>query len=139
MRNRSFLLAAGGLLLFAAGRLFADGGTDPPAPSNISNAQDLAQQATCVRVALQPGGEYANLSARDRDLVMRAIDFMTALMQRRGSIESMSGRERVAMFNAQSEADRLLSGNSLDAVTCAYEPQTGSHLPSALCWASDGI
>ncbi|GEM_PF-1682607 len=138
MCKRYFLMATGMPLLLAAGAALA-GAESAPAPFNISNAQDFAQQAAAVRSGLQSGGEYANLSARDRDLVMRDIDLMTALMQRRGSIEAMSGGERVRMFNAQSESNRLLTGDVSDYVICDFGPQTGSHLPSTQCWAGDGI
>jgi hypothetical protein len=139
MRNRSFLIAAGISLLLSAGPAFAGGNSDSPAPFNISNAQDFAQQAAAVRSGLQPGGEYAGLSARNRYLVTRNLDFMAALMQQRGGIESMTGSERVRLYNAQSQTNRLLTGNASDAVTCAYEPQTGSHLRSTQCWSSDRI
>ena len=139
MRKRSFLIAAGVPLLLVAGCSFAGANETVPAPLNISNAQDLAQQTAAVRAGLQPGGEYAGLSARDRYLVARDIDLMTALMQRRGSIEAMTGGERVHMFNAQSETNRLLTGGTSDYVICAFDAQTGSHLPSTQCWAGDGI
>src|SRR5690348_12025325 len=139
MRNRSFLITAGAMLLFAAGPALAAGNSDSPAPFDISNAQDFAQQAAAVRSGLQPGGEYAGLSARNRYLVTRNLDFMTALMQERGGIESMTGSERVRLYNAQSETNRLLTGEVSDSVTCAWGPQTGSHLPSTQCWAGDGI
>ena len=108
MRNGSFLIAAGAIFLFAAGSAVA-GNSDPPAPFNISSAQDFAQQAAAVRSGLRPGGEYAGLSARNRYLVTRNLDFMTALMQARGGIDAMTGGERVRMYNAQSETNRLLA------------------------------
>ena len=139
MRNRSFLITAGAMLLFAAGPVLAGGDANAPAPFNISSAQDFAQQAAAVREGLRPGGEYAGLSARDRYLVTRNLDFMTALMRERGGIESMTGGERVRLYNAQSESNRLLTGEDSDSVTCVWGPQTGSHLPSTQCWAGDGI
>ena len=139
MRNRAFLIAAGAILLFATGPVRAGGNSEAPAPFNISSAQDFAQQAAAVRSGLRPGGEYAGLSGRNRYLVTRNLDFMTALMQRRGGIESMTGGERVRMYNAQSETNRLLTGDASGSITCAYGPQTGSHLSSTQCWAGDGI
>lgn len=139
MLNRSFLITAGATLLFAAGPVLAGGDANAPAPFNISSAQDFAQQAAAVREGLQPGGEYAGLSARNRYLVTRNLDFMTALMQEHGGIEAMTGSERVRMYNAQSETNRLLTGDAAGSVTCAWGPQTGSHLSSTQCWAGDGI
>ena len=138
MRNGSFLIAAGAIFLFAAGSAVA-GNSDSPAPFNISSAQDFAQQAAAVRSGLRPGGEYAGLSARNRYLVTRNLDFMTTLMQQRGGIDAMTGGERVRMYNAQSETNRLLTGDASDSVTCAWGPQTGSHLSGTQCWAGDGI
>lgn len=137
MFNRSCLITVGALFFLATGAALAGSGT--PAPFDISTAQDFTQQAAAVRSGLQPGGEYASLSARNRYLVTRDLDLMTVLMQRRGSIESMTGSERVHMFNAQSETNRLLTGDMSDSVTCAYAPQTGSHVPSTQCWSGDGI
>ena len=139
MRNRSLLIAAGTLLLATAGPVLAGSNANAPAPFNISNAQDFAQQAAAVREGMQPGGEYAGLSARNRYLVSRNLELMTGLMQQRGGIESMSAGERVRMYNAQSETNRLLTGDASDSVTCAWGPQTGSHLPATQCWAGDGI
>ena len=139
MRNRTFLIAAGVLFLAAAGPLFAGSNANAPAPFNISNAQDFAQQAAAVREGMQPGGEYSGLSARNRYLVSRNLELMTGLMQQRGGIESMSAGERVRMYNAQSETNRLLTGDASDSVTCTYGPQTGSHLAGTQCWAGDGI
>lgn len=139
MLNRSSLIAAGALLLFATGPTLAGGNSDAPAPFNISIAQDFAQQAATVHSGMQQGGTYASLNARDRYLVTRDIDMMTDLMQRRGGITAMTDSERVHLFNAQTEANRLLSGDVSESVMCAYAPQTGSHVPRTLCWADGDI
>jgi hypothetical protein len=44
---------------------------------------------------------------------------LTALMQERGGIETMTGGERVRMYNAQSETNRLLTGGISGSVRCA--------------------
>ncbi|MEO6968764.1 MAG: hypothetical protein ABI132_09995 [Rhodanobacteraceae bacterium] len=132
MRSRRFWVLAVGVCLLGAGSAFAD--DDANAPFDLSSAQSFQQQAARVREAMQPGGRYASLDARDRAIVDQKIAEMGALFEQRGSIASMSGAERVRLFNAQEEADRLLGGNGGESIRCEWTAPTGSHVPRTLCW-----
>lgn len=132
MRNKSFWLLAAGLCLLGAGPAFAD--DDANAPFDLSSPQSFQQQAVSVREGMQPGGRYAFLDSQDRARVDQKIAEMGALFEQRGSIEAMSDSERVRLFNAQEEADRLLTGNNGESIKCEWTAPTGSHVPRTQCW-----
>lgn len=127
----SWLLIAG-LCVLGTGPAFA--GDAPNAPFDLSTSASFQQQAAQVRAGLQPGGQYTYLGAEDRARLDQQIALMGALFERRGSIEAMSGAERVRLFNAQEEADRLLTGNRGEWIKCEWAPITGSHIARTLCW-----
>lgn len=135
MRARSLSITAAALCLVLAAPTRA-GGAD--VPLDMMRAQGLAQQIAAVRAGLQPGGRYATLNTRDRYLVVRDLDAMSALLDRNGGLRALSDAERVRLFNAQENADRLLTGDPNGWWTCALTPPTGSHLPRTLCWAQNG-
>src|SRR6185312_4925963 len=96
--HRSMGVLAG--LLLATGTAMA-GGIDANRPFDISTPQSFQEQATQVRAGLGVGGEYAFLSTQDRTRVEQEIAAMTALLQRYGNIEAMTGAQRVDLYNAQ--------------------------------------
>lgn len=137
MRSRRFWLLATGVCLLCAGPAFA--GDDANAPFDLSSPQSFQQQAASVREGLQPGGRYAFLNSQDRARVDQKIAEMDALFEQSGSIEAMNGAERVRLFNAQEETDRLLTGNNGESIKCEWTAPTGSHVPRTMCWSSPEI
>ena len=131
--HRSMGVLAG--LLLAAGAAVA-GGIDGGKPFDISTPQSFQEQAAQVRAGLGVGGEYAFLSARDRTRVEREITEMTALLQRNGSIEAMTGAQRVELYNAQETANMILTRGRAGTIRCAWTQPTGSHVPRTLCWST---
>jgi hypothetical protein len=122
-------------LLLATGTAMA-GGIDATQPFDISTPQSFQEQATQVRAGLGVGGEYAFLSTRDRARVEREIAAMTALLQRYGNIEAMTGAQRVDLYNAQESANMILTRGRAGTTRCAWTQQTGSQIPRTLCWST---
>jgi hypothetical protein len=103
-------------------------------PFDISTPQSFREQVAQVRTGLNPGGEYASLSAQDRARVDHEISAMDALFQRYVNIEAMGGAVRVQLYNAQESANRILTHGRTGNTQCAWAQQTGSHVPRTLCW-----
>ncbi|HEX5961290.1 MAG TPA: hypothetical protein VFY97_08610 [Rhodanobacteraceae bacterium] len=61
---------------------------------------------------------------------------MTALLQRHGSIEAMTGAQRVALYNAQETANMILTRGRAGTIRCAWTQPTGSHVPRTWCWST---
>ncbi len=134
---RIFAWMLAGACLFAAGAVPAAEETN--APFDISTPESFQQQAAAVRAGLQPGGTYSFLAAQERAAVEEQIDRMDNLLKRYGSIETMSGADRVRLFNAQETADRILTRGRAGMVKCAWGPITGSHIPRTMCWQLGAI
>jgi len=122
-------------LLLATGTAMA-GGIDANQPFDISTPQSFQEQATQVRAGLGVGGEYAFLSTQDRTRVEQEIAAMTASLQRYGSIEAMTGAQRVELYNAQESANMILTRGRAGTTRCAWTQQTGSQIPRTLCWST---
>jgi hypothetical protein len=105
-------------------------------PFDISTPQSFREQVAQVRTGLNPGGEYAFLSAQDRTRVDHEISTMDALFQRYGNIETMGGAGRVQLYNAQESANSILTRGRAGTIRCAWAQQTGSHIPRTLCWST---
>jgi len=131
--HRSMGVLAG--LLLATGTAMA-GGIDANQPFDISTPQSFQEQATQVRAGLGVGGEYAFLSTQDRTRVEQEIAAMTASLQRYGSIEAMTGAQRVELYNAQESANMILTRGRAGTTRCAWTQQTGSQIPRTLCWST---
>ena len=121
-------------LLLAAGAAMA-GGFDGGKPFDISTPQSFQEQAAQVRAGLGVGGEYAFLSAPDRTRVEREIAAMDTLLQLHGSIEAMTGAQRVDLYNAQESANMILTRGRAGTTRCAWTQPTGSHVPRTHCWS----
>jgi hypothetical protein len=120
-------------LLLASGAAMA-GGTDGNQPFDISTPQSFQAQAAQVRAGLGAGGEYAFLSTQERSRVEREIAAMDALLQRHGSIDAMTGAQRVDLYNAQESANMILTRGREGTIRCTWAPQTGSLIPRTFCW-----
>lgn len=134
MRSHHSMGVLAGLLL-ATGTAMA-GGIDANQPFDISTPQSFQEQAAQVRAGLDVvGGEYAFLSTQDRARVEHEIAAMTALLQRYGNIETMTGAQRVDLYNAQESANMILTRGRAGTTRCAWTQQTGSRIPRTLCWS----
>lgn len=133
--HRSMGVLAG--LLLATGTAMA-GGIDANQPFDISTPQSFQEQATQVRAGLGVGGEYAFLSTQDRTRVEQEIAAMTALLQRYGNIEAMTGAQRVDLYNAQESTNMILTRGRAGTTRCAWTQQTGSRIARTLCWSMQG-
>jgi hypothetical protein len=122
-------------LLLATGAAMA-GGIDANQPFDISTPQSFQEQAAQVRTGLAAGGEYAFLSTQDRTRVEQEIAAMTALLQRHGNIEAMTGAQRVELYNAQESANMILTRGRAGTTRCAWAQQTGSRIARTLCWST---
>ena len=127
------------IAICAACALIASQAFGQDVPFHATDTQSLAQQATALRQALRPGGEYASLDSRSRYLVEQRLDEMTGLFQRHGSTSAMSDAEQVRLFDAEQSIDRLLSGSSAGLWHCEQAPTTGSHLARTFCWPYDDL
>jgi len=134
MRSYRSLGVLAGLLL-AAG-IAMGGGVDGGQPFDISTPQSFREQVAQVHTGLNPGGEYAFLSAQDRARVDHEISTMDALFQRYGNIETMGGAGRVRLYNAQESVNRILTRGRTGNTQCAWTQQTGSSIPRTLCWST---
>lgn len=133
MRSHRSVCVLAGLLLATTAAL---AGEPSGKPFDLSTPQSFREQAAQVRTGLNTGGEYAFLSTEDRARVEQEIAAMTALLQRYGNIEAMTGAQRVELYNAQESANMMLTRGREGTTRCAWAQQTGSQIPRTLCWTT---
>lgn len=104
-------------------------------PFDVSTPQIFELQAAQVSAGMQAGGAYGFLSAQDRTRVEQEIAAMRELFRRYGNIETMGGAQRVELYNAQEQVNRILTRGHAGTTRCAWAQQTGSHIPRTSCWS----
>jgi hypothetical protein len=102
-------------------------------PTEITDAQMLGDQTASVREAMKPGGRYADLSPAARSRINRHFDEMAVIFQRRSTLSAMTKTERLQVFNAQQDVDRLLTGDASNHWFCEHTQSTGSMVPRTRC------
>jgi hypothetical protein len=104
-----------------------------PATTDITDARMLGDQASSVREAMKPGGRYADLAPAKRSRVNRHFDEMADLFRRRSTLSAMTTSERLQLFNAQQDVDRLLTGDASNHWFCERTVSTGALVPRTRC------
>lgn len=100
---------------------------------NASTKEAFQTVSTWVRGQMTDDGRYPRLSARERGTVEARLDEMGRLFEARGSVEQMSGDEKLKMLNAQEEVNGILAKRDNERLICTREAPIGSNLPVKTC------
>ena len=115
------LLAA----MLLAGNVRAEEGPTITAPEYL---EYLAQ----VREDLEYG-EPRELSEGEQRTFDEAHQNIRQLLDGKGSISELRGKQMVALFNSQERINAILTGTEADELICRREAETGSHLRETRC------
>ena len=124
--SRSLLLAA--LMLPTVGAIASD------EPGLDVTATALQQQAAQIREDIALGVKYAEIKSEDRQAVLDALRRMESELAGVDSVEALSERAKVAVFNDQERINTILTQASADSqLVCRREVVTGSHRKQNIC------
>lgn len=118
------------LLVVAAGAAWAE---DPKQVVKADNAQDFAVVAAAVRQEMQTGGRYEFTPEAERGTIDARLADMSALFEKRGTVDAMTADEKVRLMNDQSQINAILTKRDSDRLICRREAPTGSHLTRSVC------
>lgn len=130
MFRKSIFLAALALLM-AAMPVAAKKAEKKVIVADTSEKFETLVQA--IRGEMAPGKRYEFLPESDREKVNRALDKMSTLLVKSGSVDAMVYDDRIVLFNEQEFVNGLLAQNSDDREVCTYVNPVGSHLPVKRC------
>lgn len=128
--SRCFTWALAGLFVVAAGATRA---AEPKQIVKADNAQDFAVVATAVRQEMQTGGRYEFTPEAERGTIDARLADMSALFDKRGTVDAMTADEKVRLMNDQSQINTILTKRDNDRLICRREAPTGSHLTRSVC------
>ena len=100
---------------------------------NAGSLGDLEKVSASVRKDMQPGGRYEYVSPAEKKKVDTKLTEMTALLQRDGSVATMTQDQKIQLFNAQEVVNSILQRRDKDRVICQSEAPVGSHIPVTTC------
>jgi hypothetical protein len=104
---------------------------DPPVKATTQEAFEAV--ATDVRREMDDGGRYAYVRPDERARVERDLARMHALFEKYGSVERMTGGDRIALFNTQEKVNSTLALRDRDRLVCERGTLTGSRIVSTSC------
>lgn len=96
-------------------------------------AEKFVALAEAIRAQMAPGKRYEFLGKNDRMTVNQTLDLMASMLQKSGSVESMSAEDRTRLFNEQEKVNGILARNADDRLVCTHVAPVGSHLPVTQC------
>lgn len=103
-----------------------------PFTATAADAAEFRVQAAEVRSAMKPGGRFADVSVENQALVVKQLDRLQEIYDKRGN-KPASSRQEVAIVNATSEINALLTGNEDERVVCEQVKKIGSNRVERVC------
>lgn len=103
-----------------------------PFAATASDAEEFRVQAAEVRSSMKPGGRFADVTAKDQELVGKQLDRLQEIYDKRGS-KPVTPRQQSVIVNATSEINALLTGDEDERVICEQVKKTGSNRPERVC------
>lgn len=119
------------VLLSATCGTAAFGAVDEPVQATTKDA--FVTVAANVRHEMDGGGRYAYVKSAEREKVEAALARMQALFDKAGSVDAMSGTDRIALFNAQESVNAVLELRDRDRLVCERGAVPGSRIVSTTC------
>ena len=93
----------------------------------------FAEQRARLEAELAGGERYREITPEQRVELGRSLDRMAALLER-GDVAQLSQADRVELFNAQEQANTILTNAAADSrVVCVRSRQIGSRMSSTSC------
>lgn len=124
----NWVLAAA--LVVTGGMALAD---EPKQIVKADNAKDFAVVVSAVHQEMQTGGRYEFTPEAERGTIDSRLSDMSALFQKRGTVDAMTADEKVRLMNDQSQVNAILTKRDSERLICKREAPTGSHLTRSVC------
>jgi hypothetical protein len=86
-----------------------------------------------VRTAMKPGGRYEFIRPDNRIKAEADIEKIGSLLQRWGSVETMSQDQRVQLFNVQENLNGILTHSDSNRLVCEHRAPVGTNIPVTTC------
>jgi hypothetical protein len=94
----------------------------------------FAQQKARIEAELADGKTYAEISAQDQATVRESLARIADTLETAGSMEALSGADKVEVFNDQEVVNTILTQAAYDSrQVCERIESTGSHRKTTVC------
>lgn len=120
------------LITLASGSAFAASAAKEPFPLTAESTAEFRQQAEKLRNEMA-SGRYASLDSKDKKRVDKQLDRLDELYVKRGTGASVSNADTVALVNASSEINSVLSGDEDSRLVCEQVKKVGSNRTQKVC------
>jgi hypothetical protein len=121
------------ILLSASFSLTAAAGDKPQPAVNADNKETFATVSGWVHKEMNTGGRYEHLTTSERGAVDTKLTEMGELLEKHGSVASMTDDEKTRMFNSQEQVNAILAKRDGDRMICKSVAPVGSHIPVKTC------
>ena len=110
----------------------------PPAPEEMIPREKLEPAAfpalaAAVRGEMVAGGRYEFVTAKEQLKVEAALQEIESTLSGHASTAELSEGERIAVINAQSEANAILTRRNGDRLICERRTIVGTRFPQTVC------
>jgi len=89
--------------------------------------------ATDVRDDMNTGGRYEYISADNKAQAENDLNAMAAMLQKSGSVASMTQPEKVKLFNTQEHLNGILTHSDSNRLVCEHSAPVGTSIPRTTC------
>lgn len=107
--------------------------TDAVAMAMPTTAAEFADQVVELRKEMAPNGRFGTLTAQERARVEANLEKITRLFEKSGEVSGMGNADKVALVNAQEDANAILTRKDDDRLICKMERPTGSNFKQKQC------
>lgn len=121
-----------GLLLSAAAlSSWADQVVEKPVAADTP--EKFVEVVDHIKKEMAPDGRYEFIRPDDKAKVEADFDAMKALLQKAGSVETMSQQDKVHLFNLQENANGILTHSDSNRLVCEHTAPVGTSIPRTTC------
>jgi len=102
-------------------------------PFVADTSEKFERVADEVRGEMKPGGRYEFIRPDNRVKAEADIEKIGSLLQRWGSVDTMSQDQRVQLFNAQENLNGILTHSDSNRLVCERRAPVGTNIPVTTC------
>lgn len=102
-----------------------------------NDLQTFDSQSKEIIAGMAKGGRFQSLSERKQSRVNELLVLIHDALTRYPSVESMSDRDKITLFNSQEEVNSILAHDDGKRLICTNEKPVGSHMSQKICMTKE--
>ena len=102
-------------------------------PVAADTSEKFALLVEQIHEEMKPGGRYEFIRPDEAAKVDTGLNKMAAILEKSGSVNSMTQVEKVQLFDVQENVNGILTHSDRDRLVCEHNAPVGTSIPRTTC------